>query len=109
MKITSIPRATRFPLKLRVRYRVSGTTPWNKGHTIDISRTGVLFQAEQDVGLRTVLEMRIAAPSFAKLTLVCHGHVIRKQEPDCPQARPVLAALIRTASLRRQLLAHNST
>jgi hypothetical protein len=88
-------RATRFPLKLPLRYRESGTIPWHNGHTENISRTGILFRAEQDVPVQTALEMRIEFPSFLNLALVCRGPVVREQASASPETHALLAAAIR--------------
>jgi hypothetical protein len=97
-----IPRATRFPIKLPVHYRESGSLVWREGGTTNISRTGVLFKAEQYLPLQTPLEMRIAFPSPLKVTLVCRGHVVRTQVPVFPETRPSLAIPIRRSRLLRE-------
>jgi hypothetical protein len=104
-----ISRATRFPLNLPLRYRESGTIPWHEGSTVDISRTGILFQAGQDLPLRTALEMRIEIPSPSKVTLICRGPIVRKQEPMFSETRSVLAAPIRACRLLPQKSVKNPT
>jgi hypothetical protein len=82
-----------------LRYRESGTIPWLKGSTVNISRTGILFQTEQDIPLHTALEMRIEILPFSKMTLACRGPVVRKQDPLSSENRPALAAMIRACRL----------
>ncbi len=98
-KMAQISRATRFPLALPLRYRESGTIPWHKGSTVNISRTGILFQPERDLPLHTALEMRIEILPFSKMTLTCRGPVVRKQTPASSEDRPVLAAMIHACRL----------
>ena len=51
------PRAPRFPLEFPLRYRASEDSPWRNGHGTNISRSGVLFSAEQPLRLRAPLEL----------------------------------------------------
>jgi hypothetical protein len=94
----SKPRAPRFPIQTTVHYRVSGEHDWHEGTSINISRTGVLFKAEDDLPPQTVLEMRIQFP--AELTgdtptnVVCWGPIIRRGWVEHPDSHPALAALI---------------
>ena len=63
---------------------------------MNISRSGVLFVAENELAPETVLEMRIDFP--AEVTgdtpakLVCWGSVVRAIPPDHAGNRPALAA-----------------
>jgi hypothetical protein len=92
-----ISRAQRFPIKLPLRYREIGTTPWLKGSTVNISRTGVLFQAERDFPVQTVLEMRIR---FPEAVVACRGPVVREQVPAFPETHQTqMAALIKDPML----------
>jgi hypothetical protein len=104
-----ISRATRFPLNLSLHYRASGTILWHEGSTVDISRTGILFQAGQDLPLRTALEMRIEIPSPSKVTLICRGPVVRKQEPIFSETRSVMAALVRACRVLPKKTVKNPT
>ena len=93
------PRAVRFPLKLPLQYRERGTVPWHNGHTENISRTGILFHAEQEFPVQTALEMRIKFPSSLKLTLICRGPVVRIQSAAFLETHAVLGAAIRGCCL----------
>ena len=87
-----IARAQRFPIKLSLRYRKIGTNAWLVGSTVNISRTGVLFQAENSFPTQTTLEMRIR---FPLAILACLGSVVREQVPASAGTRDVqVAALI---------------
>ena len=56
---------------------------WSHGFTVNISRSGVLFRAEEDIVPKTVLEMRIVFP--AEITgsqpanVICWGPVVRSE------------------------------
>ncbi len=74
-----IPRAQRFPLKLPFHFRKGGMQHWQDGRTINISRTGILFQADERIPADSVLEMRIDFPLSAKVS--CQGSIVRTEEP----------------------------
>lgn len=93
-------RATRYLINSPLSYRVSGTNNWCEGKTLNISRTGVLFQAEKHLPLQTTLEMRIALS--LRTTLFCYGAVVRAPEIAFPQTRPSLAVHIRDSRLIRE-------
>jgi hypothetical protein len=95
-----VTRATRFPLHLPLLYRESGTDPWQESSTVNISRTGILFETGQALPLQTVVEMRIKIPLPSQATLFCRGPVVRKQDSILPETRSLLAALIQTGHLR---------
>ena len=93
-------RAVRFPLQLPMRYRESGTLLWYAGKTVNISRTGILFKAEQEIPVQTALEMRIAFPPSSKMTLICRGPVVRKQKNKmAPESSSLMATVIRGCRL----------
>jgi len=87
------PRAQRFPIHLPVRYRMRGDRNWYQGKTINFSRTGVLFRAEQDLPKDSQLELSILFPE--NLTVSCHGPVVRGETPQFPETQPALAIRIR--------------
>ncbi len=86
-------RAQRFPIKLSLRYRKIGTTSWLLGSTLNLSRTGVLFQAERSYPIQTTLEMRIR---FPMAVMACKCAVVRVQIAEPEEAGHVqMAALIK--------------
>jgi hypothetical protein len=89
---------------LPLRYRESGTTQWHVGSTINISRTGILFETDQDLPLQTPLQVQIEMHSPAKVMLICRGPVVRKQDPKTPGKKYSLAATIRACCLLPELL-----
>jgi hypothetical protein len=76
-----VERAQRFPLHLSLRYRKNGVSHWMDGKTINISRTGILFQADERLPVRSVLEISIQFP--LKATLACRASVVRTEDLDC--------------------------
>ena len=96
-----IARAQRFPIELHLRYREGDTSSWHQGLTVNISRTGILFQTEQALSLKAPLEMQISFPEHLSVILACRGPVVRKQETAFPNTRQVYAALIKSPHMRR--------
>jgi hypothetical protein len=71
-------RARRFPLHFPLYYRRTGTPDWQDGRTINISRTGILFQASEYIPPSSVLDIEVHLP--AKVTLSCHGSIVRTEQ-----------------------------
>ncbi len=74
-----VNRAQRFPIHIPLHYRKSGMQYWQAGKIVNISRTGILFHADEGIPPESVLDMRISFP--LKLTLSCQGSIVRAQEP----------------------------
>ena len=74
-----VHRAQRFPLHIPIQFRKSGMPYWQHGKTVNISRTGILFHADEKIPEESVLDMQITFP--LKLTLSCQGSIVRTQEP----------------------------
>jgi hypothetical protein len=72
-----VARAHRSPLKIPLHYRKSGMDQWLDGRTINISRTGILFRAEESIPPNSVLDILVEFPSRAALT--CQGTVVRTE------------------------------
>jgi hypothetical protein len=91
-------RAQRFNLHLPLRYRVVGEPRWRKGTTENISRSGLLFQAEDvlhpadKVEISLVLPVEIGGLSSAEV--FCKGEVVRAIETEEAATSPALAAKI---------------
>ena len=92
------PRAFRFPISTPIHYREGGEADWSHGITVNISRTGILFQPERDVRLQTGLEMRILFPpevtGATAANVACWGPVVRKSFPAPAGNPPLVAAAI---------------
>jgi PAS domain S-box-containing protein len=97
-KISSPFRATRFDLHLPLRYRLVGESGWREGKTENISRSGMLFQAEEPIAQNAQLEINLVLPAeiagLAAAEVVCRGEVVRTVNPESGTVSPTLAAKI---------------
>lgn len=91
-------RAQRFNLSLPLRYRLLGEQDWKKGLTENISRSGVLFRAEEMLQPNAQLEISLVLPAeiagLSAAEVVCRGEVVRSMQPENAQMNPALAAKI---------------
>jgi two-component system cell cycle sensor histidine kinase/response regulator CckA len=89
-------RAQRFSLHLPLRYRVVGEPRWRAGSTENISRSGLLFRAEEMVELNSRVEISLVLPAeiggLSATEVFCKGEVVRAQEEAA--IHPALAAKI---------------
>ena len=97
-KLFSLFRAQRFNLHLPLKYRLVGEGDWRKGTTENISRSGMLFWAEEMVAPNAMLEINLVLPAeiagLSAAEVVCRGEVVRALEPEQPTMSPALAAKI---------------
>jgi len=76
-------RSRRFPIQTLLRFRQRGATGWSETTTVNISRSGVLFETAKDLPVNTLLEMQILFP--ARITqgipsnVICWGPVVRTE------------------------------
>jgi hypothetical protein len=91
-------RAFRYPIHTPIRFRKSGTEEWQEGLTVNISRTGILFQSGMDFPPRTLLEMQIILPYEAlgepQANVLCWGPVVRLDSKAKKEGQIALAAAI---------------
>jgi PAS domain S-box-containing protein len=91
-------RAQRFQLHLPLRYRRVGETEWHQGTTENISRSGLLFQADELLQPQAQLEINLVLPAeiagLSATEVVCRGEVVRTVEPHGETLSPALAARI---------------
>jgi len=91
-------RAQRFNLHLPLRYRTLGEQGWREGTTENISRSGVLFRAQEALQPNAQLEINLVLPpEIAGLTateVICRGEVVRTVESADNTLSPALAAKI---------------
>jgi hypothetical protein len=91
-------RAQRFNLHLPLRYRTLGEQGWREGTTENISRSGVLFRAQEALQPNAQLEINLVLPpEIAGLTateVICRGEVVRTVESPDNSLSPALAAKI---------------
>ncbi|HLB90754.1 MAG TPA: ATP-binding protein [Terriglobales bacterium] len=91
-------RARRFNLHLPLRYRPLGEKSWRRGTTENISRSGLLFQAQEVLLPNAQLEISLVLPSeiagLASTEVVCRGEIVRSVEAEGQGVTPALAAKI---------------
>jgi len=91
-------RAQRFRLNLPLRYRIAGQPAWRKGTTRDISRSGLLFDAEEALKPNDRLEINLVLPveigGLSATEVFCKGEVVRAINSPESAAVPALAAKI---------------
>lgn len=91
-------RAQRFQLHLPLRYRRLGEKQWHEGKTENISRSGLLFQADEALQPNSQLEISLVLPAeiagLSATEVVCRGEVVRTVESAEKSISPALAARI---------------
>jgi PAS domain S-box-containing protein len=91
-------RAQRFYLHLPLRYRRLGEKEWHVGTTENISRSGMLFEADELLQPSSQLEINLVLPAeiagLSSTEVVCRGEVVRTIEPRAETPSPALAARI---------------
>ena len=94
----SASRAQRFQLQLPLRYRRLGEKTWHLGTTENISRSGMLFQADEELQPSSQLEINLVLPAeiagLSATEVVCRGEVVRTVAPNAGKLSPALAARI---------------
>ena len=100
VKAKGIPptRAQRFQLHLPLRYRRLGEQQWHIGTTENISRSGLLFQADQLLSPSVQVEINLVLPAeiagLSETEVVCRGEVVRAVETPESTMNAELAARI---------------
>lgn len=91
-------RAQRFYIQLPLRYRRLGEKEWHAGTTENISRSGMLFEADEILQPAVQLEINLVLPQeiagLSSTEVVCRGEVVRTVEPSGEGVTPALAARI---------------
>jgi DNA-binding response OmpR family regulator len=91
-------RAQRFQLHLPLKYRRLDEEQWHAGETKNISRSGMLFQAEDALQPNVILEINLVLPAeiagLSPTEVVCRGEIVRMVEPNGDKMHPALAAKI---------------
>jgi DNA-binding response OmpR family regulator len=91
-------RAQRFQLHLPLKYRRLDEEVWHDGQTKNISRSGLLFQAEDLLQPNVVLEINLVLPAeiagLSATEVVCRGEIVRTVQPMGDEMPPALAARI---------------
>jgi PAS domain S-box-containing protein len=92
-------RAQRFQLHLPLKYRQLGQNDWRKGTTENISRSGLLFHAEEALAPNALVEINLVLPpeiaGLSAAEVVCRGEVVRSADENSPRGMgPAMAAKI---------------
>jgi len=76
-----VMRHTRFLVQTRLCYQIVGERNWRVGTTVNISKSGVLFEAEEPVDPGTHIKMRFSLPVHTRIelgaTVTCRGVIVR--------------------------------
>jgi len=95
---SALSRAPRFQLRLPLKYRQLDEDKWHDGQTKDISRSGLLFQAEDLLQPHVILEINLVLPpeiaGLSPTEVVCRGEIVRTVKPAGEELTPALAARI---------------
>ena len=91
-------RAQRFYIQLPLRYRRLGEKEWHVGTTENISRSGLLFEADELLQPAAQLEINLVLPAeiagLSSTEVVCRGEVVRAVQSRGETVSPALAARI---------------
>ena len=91
-------RAERFALQLPLKYRPLGEQDWHSGTTENISRSGMLFRAEELISPNVQLEINLVLPreiaGLSDAEVVCRGEIVRAVERSESTMSPAIAAKI---------------
>jgi CheY-like chemotaxis protein len=91
-------RAQRFYIQLPLRYRRLGENEWHEGTTENISRSGMLFEADELLQPAAQLEINLVLPAeiagLSSTEVVCRGEVVRTVQSRAETVSPALAARI---------------
>ena len=91
-------RATRYDLHIPLKYRPVGESQWREATTENISRSGVLFRADEKISPKTQLEFNLVLPvgpaGPAPAEVVCRGEVVRRDDSHNRNTGRILAAKI---------------
>jgi hypothetical protein len=81
-----------------LRYRRLGEKEWHEGTTENISRSGMLFQANEILQPSSQVEINLVLPAeiagLSSTEVVCRGEVVRTVEKQGDTLSPALAARI---------------
>jgi hypothetical protein len=96
--LTKPGRTHRMAVRVPLEYRQVGENDWHRGTTENISRRGVLFQAERPVKVGTAVEISFREPidtgEAVGAVIACQGEIVRTLMPGSATARPALAAKV---------------
>jgi hypothetical protein len=97
-QVSESRRSQRFPIKMSLRFRVSGEGEWRQGRIVNISASGVFFRCQKSADRGTRLEMNFVLPNSAVkesgLEVACKGEVVRLEPSLTMDDPPSLAVEI---------------
>ena len=64
-------RAERFPLSVPLRFRKNATSHWLEGRTMNLSRTDILFKADEALPADSLLEIRRQKAHVLQIRIFC--------------------------------------
>src|SRR5260221_9728091 len=62
-RVSESRRSQRFPIKMPLRFRVSGESEWRQGRTVNISSSGGFFRCRRSADCGTHVEMNFVLPN----------------------------------------------
>lgn len=65
-------------MHIPLQYRESGVPDWHDARTVNISRTGILVRADEEIQPESKLDIRLHFP--LKVTISCQGSIVRSEE-----------------------------
>ena len=81
-----------------MKYRFVGENGWHDGTTENISRSGMLFRAEETISPSMQLEINLVLPAeiagLSAAEVICRGEIVRTAESEGSTVSPTLAAKI---------------
>ncbi len=93
-----LSRAQRFQIHLPLKYRRIDEEQWHDGETRNISRSGLLFEAEDVLQPNVQLEINLVLPAeiagLSPTEVVCRGEIVRTVKSSEDEMTPALAAKI---------------
>jgi len=93
-----LSRAPRFQVQLPLKYRCLDEEKWHAGETRNISRSGLLFQAEDLLQPNVQLEITLVLPAeiagLSPTEVICRGEIVRTVKTAGEEMPPALAAKI---------------
>ena len=101
-------RASRIPVEIPIHYRQAGDFGWKVGKMRNISRSGVLFRAGQDIPVNSKVELQFNAPRdigpVPGELVVARGKIVRTLMPAASDLshQPAFAAKFSGITVARQ-------
>jgi hypothetical protein len=93
-----VPRARRLKVDLGLKYRQTGTEDWSEGKVVNISQTGLLFEAalalRHDADVELVLIMPEEITGQPNSRVLCQGYIVRSGSSKGSARLLTLAAAI---------------